>query len=68
MEYANPNVLVDTKWVEEHLNDDKVRIAEVDYDPKTNIFLATYQILYYSIGRMISMIRIQEILFQRKIA
>lgn len=39
MEYANPNVLVDTKWVEEHLNDDKVRIAEVDYDPKTNYFL-----------------------------
>ncbi|HLN35736.1 MAG TPA: sulfurtransferase [Nitrososphaeraceae archaeon] len=39
MEYSNPNVLVDTKWVEEHLNDDKVRIAEVDYDPKTNYFL-----------------------------
>ena len=39
MEYANPKVLVDTKWVEEHINDNNVRIAEVDYDPKTNYFL-----------------------------
>jgi thiosulfate/3-mercaptopyruvate sulfurtransferase len=36
MEYANPNVLVDTQWVEEHLDDSNVRIAEVDYDPKAN--------------------------------
>jgi thiosulfate/3-mercaptopyruvate sulfurtransferase len=36
MEYANPNVLVDTQWVEDHLDDSKVRIAEVDYDPKAN--------------------------------
>jgi thiosulfate/3-mercaptopyruvate sulfurtransferase len=36
MEYANPNVLVDTQWVEDHLNDNNIRIAEVDYDPKAN--------------------------------
>src|SRR6187200_2114589 len=36
MEYANQNVLVDTKWVEDHINDHNVRIAEVDYDPKAN--------------------------------
>jgi len=36
MEYSNPNVLVDTQWVEDHLNDSNVRIAEVDYDPKAN--------------------------------
>jgi thiosulfate/3-mercaptopyruvate sulfurtransferase len=36
MEYANPNVLVDTQWVEDHFDDSKVRIAEVDYDPKAN--------------------------------
>jgi thiosulfate/3-mercaptopyruvate sulfurtransferase len=36
MEYANPNVLVNTQWVEDHLNDSNVRIAEVDYDPKAN--------------------------------
>ena len=36
MEYANPNVLVDTQWVEDHVNDNNVRIAEVDYDPKAN--------------------------------
>ena len=36
MEYANPNVLVDTQWVEDHINDNNVRIAEVDYDPKAN--------------------------------
>ena len=27
---------VDTQWVQDHLNDPKVRIAEVDYDRKTN--------------------------------
>jgi thiosulfate/3-mercaptopyruvate sulfurtransferase len=36
MEYANPNVLVNTQWVEDHLDDSNVRIAEVDYDPKAN--------------------------------
>jgi thiosulfate/3-mercaptopyruvate sulfurtransferase len=28
--YAHPEVLVDTAWVEEHLNDPRVRIVEVD--------------------------------------
>jgi thiosulfate/3-mercaptopyruvate sulfurtransferase len=37
MEYAYPEVLVDTQWVENHLKDsEKVRIAEVDYDSKSN--------------------------------
>lgn len=36
MEYAHPEVLVDTQWVEDHLNDPKVRVAEVDYDPTAN--------------------------------
>jgi thiosulfate/3-mercaptopyruvate sulfurtransferase len=36
MEYANPNVLVDTQSVEDNLDDKNVRIAEVDYDPKAN--------------------------------
>lgn len=36
MEYVNPNVLVDTQWIEDHINDNNVRIAEVDYDPKAN--------------------------------
>lgn len=34
--YAHPEVLVSTAWTEEHLNDPKIRIAEVDYDPKSN--------------------------------
>ena len=34
--YAHPEVLVDTVWTEEHIKDSKVRIAEVDYDPKAN--------------------------------
>jgi len=38
-EYANPEVLVDTQWVESHIHDSNVRIAEVDYDPKSNYFL-----------------------------
>lgn len=34
--YKHPEVLVDTSWVNEHLNDSKVRVAEVDYDPTAN--------------------------------
>ena len=30
--YANPDVLVDTAWVADHLNDPKVRLLEVDVD------------------------------------
>src|SRR5437899_12456963 len=39
MSYTHPEVLVSTEWVQEHLNDPKVRIGEVDYDP-----LANYQL------------------------
>jgi len=31
-QYANPNVLVDTDWVAQHLNDPQVRIVESDED------------------------------------
>jgi len=34
--YKHPEVLVETSWVKEHLNDPKIRIAEVDYDPTAN--------------------------------
>jgi thiosulfate/3-mercaptopyruvate sulfurtransferase len=34
--YVHPEVLVDTKWVEDHTKDSNVRVAEVDYDPKAN--------------------------------
>ena len=34
--YKHPEVLVETSWVSEHLNDSKLRIAEVDYDPTAN--------------------------------
>src|SRR3989475_2561477 len=36
MSYAKPETLVDTTWVEQHLNDPKVRIVEGDYDPTVN--------------------------------
>lgn len=40
MAYAHPEVLVDTQWVADHLKDsEKVRIAEVDYDPRSNYSL-----------------------------
>jgi thiosulfate/3-mercaptopyruvate sulfurtransferase len=35
-QYAHPEVLVDTNWVENHIKDSNVRIAEVDYDAKAN--------------------------------
>ncbi|RMF29904.1 MAG: sulfurtransferase [Candidatus Nitrosothermus koennekii] len=35
MSYAHPEVLVSTQWVSEHINDPKVRIIEVDYDPES---------------------------------
>jgi thiosulfate/3-mercaptopyruvate sulfurtransferase len=31
-EYANPDALVETEWLEEHLDDDAVRVVEVDED------------------------------------
>ena len=34
--YAHPEVLVETSWVSSHVNDPKVRVAEVDYDPAAN--------------------------------
>jgi thiosulfate/3-mercaptopyruvate sulfurtransferase len=33
-EYANPNVLVSTDWVEKHRDDDNVVVVEVDVDTK----------------------------------
>jgi thiosulfate/3-mercaptopyruvate sulfurtransferase len=36
MNYAHPEVLVETQWVEDRLKDSNVRIGEVDYDPKAN--------------------------------
>jgi thiosulfate/3-mercaptopyruvate sulfurtransferase len=32
LNYAHPEILVDTQWVAEHLNDPKVRIVEAGYD------------------------------------
>ena len=44
MSYADPKVLVGTEWVEDHINDQQqVRIAEVDYDPKANYMLGHIQ-------------------------
>ena len=40
MEYAHPEVLVDIQWVIDHLNDPRVRIAEVNYDPNSNYLIA----------------------------
>lgn len=34
--YKHPEVLMETNWVNEHLTDPAVRIAEVDYDPAAN--------------------------------
>lgn len=34
-DYAHPEVLVTTEWLAEHLEDPKVRIVEVDWDPSS---------------------------------
>ena len=39
LEYAHKEVLVDTGWVEDHIQDKNVRIAEVDYDSNANYML-----------------------------
>ena len=33
LDYAHPEVLVDTQWVTEHVTAPKVRVVEVGYDP-----------------------------------
>ncbi len=35
-QYANPEVLVETEWVEKNCNDARLRIVEVDYDRAAN--------------------------------
>ena len=37
--YAHPEVLVETDWLAAHVNDPKLRVAEVDYDPAANYAL-----------------------------
>ena len=39
MEYAYPNVLVSTQWINDHLDDRKIRIVEVDFIPATSYIL-----------------------------
>ena len=40
MSHAHPEVLVDTQWVSDNFRDSgKVRLAEVDYDPRSNYSL-----------------------------
>ena len=33
-QYAHPEVLVDTQWLMDHLNDPTVRVVEVDMNPE----------------------------------
>jgi len=35
-DYVNPNAIVSTQWLADHLNDPKVRIVEVDMNPQQN--------------------------------
>jgi len=51
--YAQPEVLVDTQWLEEHLNDSNLKIAEVDYDPQYNYEMGIFQIHILLIGKKI---------------
>lgn len=39
MDYAYPDVLVSTQWINDHLNDSHIRIVEVDYNPATSYLL-----------------------------
>lgn len=34
--YANPDVLVETEWLEKNLKDENIRIVEIDYDRTSN--------------------------------
>ena len=36
--YVHPEVLVDTQWVEEHIEDKNVRIAKLSIPPKKNYY------------------------------
>ncbi|HXT82860.1 MAG TPA: sulfurtransferase [Verrucomicrobiae bacterium] len=39
MDYFCPNVLVTTRWINDHIGDPKIRIMEVDYNPATSYML-----------------------------
>jgi thiosulfate/3-mercaptopyruvate sulfurtransferase len=34
--YVHPEVLVDTEWLEDHFQDQKLGLAELDYDASAN--------------------------------
>jgi hypothetical protein len=38
-EYSHSEVLVDIQWIEDHLRDEKVHIAKVEYDATANYSL-----------------------------
>jgi thiosulfate/3-mercaptopyruvate sulfurtransferase len=39
LDYVYPDVLVNTQWINDHLNDPNVRIIEVDFNPTTSYML-----------------------------
>ncbi|MGH9998213.1 MAG: sulfurtransferase, partial [Nitrososphaeraceae archaeon] len=39
MEYVHSSVLVSTQWINDHLDDLKIRIVEIDYIPETSYIL-----------------------------
>ena len=39
MDYVSDNVLVSTQWINDHLNDPKVRLIEADYNPIASYML-----------------------------
>lgn len=39
MEYAYDNVLASTQWINDHLNDSRIRIMEIDYNPSSSYML-----------------------------
>jgi len=47
--YVHPEVLVDTQWVEEHLEDKNVRIVKSHIIPKNHTMIKTILDLYYVI-------------------
>ena len=60
-QYVHPEVLVDTQWLEEHLNDHSIKIAEVDYDSQSNYDIGHIPNSILLIGKKISIMILLEI-------
>ena len=60
--FANPEVLCETEWVANNLDNPEIKILEVDYDVENAYKRVTFKVRTWFGGKKILMIKLGEIL------